>query len=97
MTQKLYVGNLSYNTTEDTLRTLFGEFGEVRSINLITDRDSGRPKGFGFVEMDSEEAAQKAITALNGKTVDNREIKVDRAKPQPERERRSSGPRRPRW
>jgi len=100
MTQKLYVGNLSYNTTEDALRTLFAEFGEVESINLITDRDTGRPKGFGFVEMATEQAAQAAISALSGKMVDDREIKVDRAKPQADRERRDfrpSGGRRPRW
>jgi RNA recognition motif-containing protein len=97
MTQKLYVGNLSYNTTEDTLRTLFAEFGEITSINVITDRYSGQPKGFAFVEMASNEAAQKSITALNGKMVDDREIKVDKAKPQADRDRRDSGGRRPRW
>ena len=97
MTQKLYVGNLSYNTTEDTLRTLFAEFGEITSVNVITDRYSGQPKGFAFVEMASDEAAQKSITALNGKMVDNREIKVDKAKPQADRDRRDSGGRRPRW
>jgi cold-inducible RNA-binding protein len=97
MTQKVYVGNLSYNTTENTLRTLFGEFGEVESINLITDRETGRPKGFAFVEMATQEAAEKSISALNGKMVDDREIKVDRAKPQADRDRRQSGGRRPRW
>lgn len=97
MTQKVYVGNLSYNTTEATLRSLFAEFGEIQSINVITDRDTGRPKGFAFVEMATEEAAQQAISALNGKEVDQREIKVDKAKPQAERDRRQSGGRRPRW
>lgn len=97
MTQRVYVGNLSYNTTEATLRSLFAEFGEIQSINLITDRDTGRPKGFAFVEMATEEAAQQAISALNGKEVDQREIKVDKAKPQAERDRRQSGGRRPRW
>ncbi|MDD3825418.1 MAG: RNA-binding protein [Anaerolineaceae bacterium] len=92
MTQKLYVGNLSYDTTEGSLRTLFAEYGEVESVNLITDRDSGRPKGFGFVEMATDQGAQAAISALNGKSVDDREIKVDRAKPQSDR-----GGRRPRW
>ncbi len=92
MTQKLYVGNLSYDTTEGSLRTLFAEYGEVESVNLITDRDTGRPKGFGFVEMATDEGAQAAISALNGKSVDDREIKVDRAKPQSDR-----GGRRPRW
>jgi cold-inducible RNA-binding protein len=98
MAQKVYVGNLSYNTTEDTLRTLFAEFGEIESVNLIMDRDTGRPKGFAFVEMATQEAAQKAIRALHGKVVDDREIKVDEAKPQADRGRRDfSGGRRPRW
>jgi RNA recognition motif-containing protein len=100
MAQKLYVGNLSYNTTEGALRTLFAEFGEIESINVITDRDTGRPKGFAFVEMATEQAAQGAIGALNGKTVDDRQIRVDRAKPQTDRDRRESRPtdgRRPRW
>jgi cold-inducible RNA-binding protein len=87
MAQKLYVGNLSYSTTEGKLRTLFGEFGEVVSVNVITDRETGRPKGFAFVEMASDEAAQQAISELNGKVVDEREIKVDKAKPQTDRRR----------
>jgi cold-inducible RNA-binding protein len=100
MTQKVYVGNLSYNTTEGALRTLFAEFGEVESINLITDRDTGRPKGFAFVEMATEEAAHTAISALNGKSIDDRQIKVDKANPPGDRDRRDarpSGGRRPRW
>ncbi|RPJ37788.1 MAG: RNA-binding protein [Planctomycetaceae bacterium] len=98
MTQRLYVGNLSYDTTEGTLRTMFAEFGEIESVNLITDRDTGRPKGFGFVEMTTDQGAQAAIDALNGKSVDDREIKVDRAKPQADRrDARPSGGRRPRW
>lgn len=97
MTQKVYVGNLSYNTTETTLRALFAEHGEIESVNVITDRDTGRPKGFAFVEMDTEEAAQAAISALNGKAVDDREIKVDKAKPKPARDRRGSDRGRSRW
>ena len=97
MTTKLYVGNLSYKTTEDALRTMFAEFGEVTSSTVITDRDSGRSKGFGFVEMAEDQAAQAAITALNGKMVDEREIKVDRAKPRAEGGRRDNSGRRPRW
>jgi cold-inducible RNA-binding protein len=99
MTQKVYVGNLSYNTTEGALRTLFAEYGEIESVNLITDRDTGRPKGFAFVEMATDRAAQAAIGALNGKSIDEREIKVDKAKPQADRDRRDarpSGGRRPR-
>jgi RNA recognition motif-containing protein len=95
MTQKVYVGNLSYNTTEDTLRTLFAEYGEIESVNLITDRDTGRPKGFAFVEMSTEQAARAAISGLNGKSVDDREIKVDKANPPRERRSRDRG--RSRW
>jgi RNA recognition motif-containing protein len=90
MTTNIYVGNLSYDTTEDALRTLFGEFGEVESARVITDRYTGRSKGFAFVEMSAENAAQEAIDALNGKSVDGREIRVDKAKPRTER-------RQPRW
>jgi RNA recognition motif-containing protein len=100
MTQKLYVGGLSYSTTEDTLRSLFAEYGEIESISAITDRDTGRPKGFAFVEMATDQAAQAAISALNGTTIDDREIKVDKTKPQAERGRRDArtgGGRRNRW
>ena len=91
MSKNLYVGNLSYDTTEDTLRTLFSEFGDIESVNVITDRYTGRPRGFAFVEMVTEEAAQEARSALNGRMVDEREIKVDNAKPRPDRGSR------PRW
>ena len=97
MGTNLYVGNLSYDTTEDTLRTLFAEFGEVQSVNVITDRDSGRSKGFAFVEMASEQAAEASIQALTGKSVDGREIRVDKAKPRVDRDRRPAERRRPRW
>jgi cold-inducible RNA-binding protein len=97
MAKNLYVGNLSYDTTEDTLRTLFAEFGEIESVNLITDRYTGRPRGFAFVEMATEETAQAAIEALNGKMVDGREIKVDNAKPRADSDRRRGGGRRPGW
>ena len=97
MGTNLYVGNLSYDTTEDTLRTLFAEFGEVQSVNVITDRDTGRSKGFAFVEMASEQAAEASIQALTGKSVDGREIRVDKAKPRADSDRRSTERRRPRW
>ena len=90
MSQNIYVGNLSFDTTEVTLRTLFAEHGEVEAVNLITDRYTGRPRGFAFVEMASEEAAQAAISSLNGKTVDERELRVEKAKPRADRDR---GPR----
>ena len=79
---KLYVGNLSYDTSEASLRTLFAPHGDVVSVNLITDRDSGRPKGFGFVEMGTPEEAQKAVAALDGTQLDGRALKVNEAKPQ---------------
>jgi RNA recognition motif-containing protein len=88
MAKNLYVGNLSFDTTEDTLRTLFSEFGEVESVKVITDRYTGRSRGFGFVEMSTEEAAQEAISGLNGRQVDGRDLRVDNAKPQ--RDRRGS-------
>ena len=95
MTKNLYVGNLSYDTTEDTLRTLFTEYGQIESVRLISDRYTGRSRGFAFVEMSTEQAAQEAISGLNGKQVDEREIKVDNAKPQ--RDRRENNRSRPRW
>jgi len=97
MAEKLYVGNMSYSTTEDTLRTLFGEFGEIESVNMITDRDTGRPKGFAFVEMATADGAKQAVDALNGKMVDEREIRVEKAKPRVDRDRGRSGGRRSRW
>jgi RNA recognition motif-containing protein len=89
MDVKLYVGNLSYATTEDDLRTLFAKAGEVASVALITDRDSGSSKGFGFVEMASQAEAEKAISMLNGTNLGERELKVNLAKP---REKRGNGP-----
>jgi cold-inducible RNA-binding protein len=88
MAKKLYVGNLSYSTTEGKISELFGELGEVVSVNLITDRMSGRSKGFAFVEMAEDSAAEQAIAELNGKEVDGRAIKVAEARPR--RERRDS-------
>lgn len=84
---KLYVGNLSYNTTDATLNDLFAPFGQVESARVITDRDSGTSKGFGFVEMSNSDA-QKAMGALNGREIDGRAIRVNEAKPQ---ESRSGG------
>lgn len=97
MATNIYVGNLNYDTTEATLRSLFAEHGEVESVKVITDRYTGRPKGFAFVEMTDEKAAEEAISALNGKSVDNREIRVDKAKPRPDRGRGRSDYGRSRW
>jgi cold-inducible RNA-binding protein len=88
---KLYVGNLSYDTSEASIRTAFEAHGEVASVNLITDRDTGRPKGFGFVEMGSAEEAQKAKSALDGTQMDGRALKVDVAKEQAPKPPRSGG------
>ncbi len=78
---KIYVGNLSYEVTEEDLRQEFVAFGEVTSANIITDKYSGRPKGFGFVEMASKSEAEAAITGLNGKTLKERTIMVNEARP----------------
>lgn len=88
MATKLYVGNLSYNTTEEGLEKKFSEFGSIESVNVIIDRDSGRSKGFAFIEMTNDEDAKAAISALDGSELDGRNIKVSEAKPQ---ERRSGG------
>jgi len=78
---KIYVGNLSYETTEEELRQEFQAFGGVESVNIITDKYSGRPKGFGFVEMPTVSEGQAAITALNGKTLSERTMNVNAARP----------------
>ena len=87
MSKRLFVGNLSYQTTESDLTTLFEQAGEVESASIITDRDSGRSKGFAFVEMDNE-AADKAITQFNGTELNGRALTVNEARP---REDRSGG------
>lgn len=79
---KLYVGNLSFNATNQSLTELFGTIGTVESANIIEDRETGRSRGFGFVEMSSKTEGQNAISELNGKEVDGRELKVNEAKPQ---------------
>ena len=78
---KIYVGNLSYEVTEEDLRQEFVAFGEIASVAIITDKFSGRPKGFGFVEMASKSEAEAAITGLNGKTLKDRTIVVNEARP----------------
>ena len=91
MGRKLYVGNLAYSVSEDELQQAFSACGEVDSVNLIIDRDTGRSKGFGFVEMSSNAEAQRAIQELNGTSLDNREIKVNEAKPKERRDNRGGG------
>ncbi len=82
MAKKIYVGNLSYNVKEDDLRRLFEQMGEVTSAKIITDPATGRSKGFGFVEMTSDEEADKAISSLDGTVLMDRTLKVSEAKPQ---------------
>ena len=77
----IYVGNISYSTKEDDLREAFGEFGEVSSVKIITDRETGRSKGFGFVEMADDAAGEKAIEEMNGKEVGGRALRVNEARP----------------
>ena len=84
MSKKIYVGNLSYQTTEGDLTSLFEQVGQVDSVNVITDRDTGRSKGFAFVEMSNEDA-DKAITQLNGTEVSGRTLTVNEARPREER------------
>jgi RNA recognition motif-containing protein len=91
MGKKLYVGSLSFKATEESLRELFSSVGEVESARIITDADTGRSKGFGFVEMSSEEDAKKAIEKLNGTTFLERPLIVNEARPQQPREGRGFG------
>lgn len=78
---KIYVGNLSFNTTESQLRDMFAAHGTVTSAATVTDRETGRPRGFGFVEMSDDAQARAAMTALNGKNIDGRDLTVNEAKP----------------
>lgn len=93
MGKKLYVGNVSFQASEDDLKNLFSQAGEVVSAKLITDAATGRPRGFGFIEMNSDSEAQKAITTLNGTSFLERNIVVSEAKPQERRERGGGGSR----
>jgi RNA recognition motif-containing protein len=95
MSKKLYVGNLSYSTTSSSLSELFGEVGEVLSVNLVTDRMTGRSRGFAFVEMAEHTAAMEAISKFNGHELDGRALKVDEARPR--RDDRGGGNRPQRW
>lgn len=85
MSMKLYVGNLSFNTSQQDLQEMFAPMGTVESANIIEDRDTGRSRGFAFVEMSTKAEGQNAITELNGKEIDGRELKVNEAKPREDR------------
>jgi len=84
MGTKVYVGNLSYNLSEEKLKELFSEYGEVSEVVIVKDKYSGRSKGFGFITFAEDESAKKAISELNGKEVDGRELKVNEARPREE-------------
>lgn len=91
MAKKLYVGNMSYDTTDSSLKEQFSQAGTVESATIIMDKMSGRSKGFGFVEMSSDEEAQAAIDMFNGKEVDGRTLTVNEARPMEDRPRREGG------
>ena len=83
--KNIFVGNLNYGATEDAVRSMFEAYGTVERVNIITDRDTGRARGFGFVEMSAEADADRAIAALNGKEVDGRALNVNEARPKADR------------
>ena len=87
--RKLYVGNLSYSVSEERLRDLFSEYGSVKSVNIITDRETGRSKGFGFIEMSSPPEVREAVQSLNSKELEGRRMKVNEAHPKKDRGSRS--------
>jgi cold-inducible RNA-binding protein len=93
LSKKLYVGNLSFQTTEDELRQTFGQYGTVNTAQMVMDRETGRSRGFAFVEMADGAEAEAAIQALNGSQLDGRSLTVNEAKPREERPRSASGSR----
>ncbi len=101
MGNKLYVGNLPFSATDDSLREMFGQAGQVESARVITDRDTGRSKGFGFVEMSTQQEASDAINKFNGADFEGRSLTVNEARPMPSRDAGGRGPRggggRQRW
>ena len=91
MSTKLFVGNLSFNATQEQLQEMFGAHGTVQEVDVIKDKFSGRPRGFAFVTMETKEAADAAIKALNGKEIDGRALTVNEARPREERAPRGGG------
>lgn len=89
--KNIYVGNLSFDATEDDVRDAFGQYGEVSTVNIIMDRETGRPRGFAFVEMSNDEEAKTAIEQLNLKQIAGRAVNVNEARPKPERPRGGGG------
>jgi len=95
--KRIYVGNLNFSVTEAALRSLFEAYGSVESVKLVTDRDSGQPRGFGFVEMTNDAEAAQAINGLNSKDLEGRTLIVNEARPKPERPGGGGGYERKRW
>ena len=91
MAKNIYVGNLPFRTTEENVRDLFARYGGVQSVKLISDRETGKPRGFGFVEMDDDAAADEAIRALDGAEFEGRSLKVNEAKPRAPRKPKTGG------
>src|SRR5581483_8586799 len=89
--KNIYVGNLSFDATEDQVRRLFEQYGPVDRVSIITDRDTGQPRGFAFVEMSDDDAAGKAMEALNGNNLSGRNLTVNEARPKADRPRREGG------
>src|SRR5215469_13466832 len=85
MMKNLFVGNLPFKTTEDSLRVHFAQFGDVAQVRIMTDRDTGKPRGFAFVEMTNDDEAERAVAALNGKEFEGRPLTVNEARPKPDR------------
>jgi cold-inducible RNA-binding protein len=83
--KNIFVGNLSFGATEDAVRSLFEQYGAVERVSIVTDRDTGRAKGFGFVEMSSDSDAERAITSLNGTELDGRNMTINEARPKEDR------------
>ena len=92
--KNIFVGNLSFGTTEDTVRSMFASYGSVDRVNIVTDRETGQPRGFAFVEMSSDAEGNAAINGLNGKDVDGRTLNVNEARPKAERSSGGGGFRR---
>jgi len=89
--KNIYVGNLSFNATEDQVRGMFEQYGPVEKVSIITDRDTGQPRGFAFVEMPDDDSAEKAMEALNGTSMGGRNLTVNEARPKADRPRREGG------
>ncbi|MCH8825088.1 MAG: RNA-binding protein [Planctomycetes bacterium] len=94
---KLYIGNLSFDSTEDDIRELFSQYGEIVDVSLITDRETGRPRGFGFIEFKEESSGREAISGLDGTEFASRQLKVNEAKPRTERTGGGGGGGRRNW